>query len=513
MRCPASVVPCLALAAHMIKLSVPSSLPVPSDALTDSELSSLADSLSLKLDVVDGEGMEGLASRPLKGPVVLLLRDGGAVLFVGRVPDKPIAVVIDPMAQPVKQANVPFAALASRWTGHALLLSPRRLAHRHVHALVSMAREYGKDLSAEDLIHAYVLEGREPDKSLFMRMIGDQGLVGHDAPATLDVLAQMTAGLPFLLHCTGGGLLILWQMDGERLEIENPDRPHLGRTWLSRGEVEPLLDGQVTFIKPKEQGVPSLMAPKKKFGLSFFIGEMRHMFASLGEVGAAAVAIQLLGLATPLFFQVIIDTVVTHHALSTLHILGVGMVAAIGFECLFLWLRSYLLLYVTSVIDLRLSIRTFEHLASLPLPFFERNPAGVIIKHMQQPEKIREFLTGRVFGTVLDCVSLVVVLPILFLYAWQLTVVVLLFSGLSAITIVLAMGPFRRRLQDLYAIDGERQAYLVENIRAMPTVKSLSLEKKQRKGWDDRTAVATGMRFRVGRMGISINAFMTVIQQ
>ena len=136
----------------------------------------------------------------------------------------------------------------------------------------------------------------------------------------------------------------------------------------------------------------------------------------MSEVGLAAVVLQILGLAMPLFFQIIIDKVVTHHAQTTLHILALGMLAAILFEAAFGWLRSYLLLYATSVIDLRLAIRTFEHLSSISLPFFEKNPAGVLIKHMQQPEKVREFLTGRLFGAMLDSVSFVVVLFIILAY-------------------------------------------------------------------------------------------------
>ncbi len=89
----------------------------------------------------------------------------------------------------------------------------------------------------------------------------------------------------------------------------------------------------------------------------------------MAEVGLAAIALQVLGLAMPLFFQIIIDRVVTHHAEITLHVLALGMLAAIIFEAVFGWLRSYLLLYATSVIDLRLAIRTFEHLTSVALPF------------------------------------------------------------------------------------------------------------------------------------------------
>ena len=390
---------CLRLAAAQCKLPPPEAEPPrPEGSITLESLREYAAALGLEVEPVQGEGLETLASRPLRGPILLPLRNGSAVLFAGRLRGKPVATVIDPSTEPPQQGNMAFEELSRHWTGQALLLSP----------------------------HIGRAEPAEPEQAL---------------------------PLP------GGGTA----------------------------------------------------APK--FSLAFFMGEIRRMRKSLAEVGLAAVGLQLIGLATPLFFQIIIDKVVGYHSETTLHMLAIGMLGAILLEALFGWLRSYLLLFATSVIDLRLSIRTFERLSGLSLPFFERNPAGVLIKHMQQPEKIRQFLTGSVFGALLDSVSLFIVLPILFAYSWRLTLLVLAFSAASAGAIALAMGPFRKRLQDLYSCEGERQAYLVENIRAMPTVKSLSLEPLRRAGWDGRTAVATGMRFRVGKMGIGINAFMQLMQK
>ena len=514
MQVPASVLPCLVMAAQICKLPIPPDLHLPATGMVESDvLESLAERLRLGLTLLHGESLEELMQRPLAAPAILPLRNGRAVLLVGQIRAKKLAVIVEVGMEGSRQTQLPVATLAGHWSGLAVLLHPQRQPHRHVRALVSVARHHGKDLAAEDLIHSYLLSEQEPDESLFMRMLAEQGLEGRTAPASLDGLAQMPSALPVLLHCRGGGLLILWAMEADgSLEVENPDQPKAGRVRVPRAEVEKLLDGRVTFIKAMEvEG--SIPEGRKAFGLGFFLREIKQMKANMAEVGLAAVALQVIALAMPLFFQIIIDRVVTHQVESTLHVLALGMLGAILFEGAFGWLRSYLLLYTTSVIDLRLAIRTFEHLSSISLPFFERVPAGVLIKHMQQPEKIREFLTGRLFGTLLDSISLLVVLPVLLAYSWRLTLLVLLFSGLCALVIYLAMGPFRARLQDLYATEGERQAFLVENIHAMPTVKSLSLEPMRRRGWDNRAAVATGMRFRVGKMSIAISTFMQIVQK
>jgi ATP-binding cassette subfamily B protein len=156
-----------------------------------------------------------------------------------------------------------------------------------------------------------------------------------------------------------------------------------------------------------------------------------------------------------------------------------------------------LLLYATNKIDIRVATKTFGHLLSLPNAFFEHISAGVLIKHMQQAARIREFLTGRLFLTMLDALSLFVFLPILALYSLKLTSLVLAFTALSGVVVALLMGPFRRRLYRLYQAESERQALLVETVHGMQTVKSLAMEPLQGRSWDDRCANSITTRFGV----------------
>ena len=142
-----------------------------------------------------------------------------------------------------------------------------------------------------------------------------------------------------------------------------------------------------------------------------------------------------------------IDKVLVNSAIQTLQVLTIGICIALIFDALLGYLRSYLLLHATSKIDIRVATRTFGHLLKLPMNFFEQSTAGVLTKHMQQTGQIREFLTGRLFLTLLDSTALLIFLPVLLFYSVKLTVVVLLFSLALAINIGVLLGPYRRRLE------------------------------------------------------------------
>jgi ATP-binding cassette subfamily B protein len=132
---------------------------------------------------------------------------------------------------------------------------------------------------------------------------------------------------------------------------------------------------------------------------------------------------------------------------------------------------------------------------------------------MQQAGRIREFLTGRLFLTALDALSLFVFVPVLALYSVKLTCVVLAFTAISGSVVGILMGPFRRRLYQLYQAEAGRQALLVETVHGMRTVKSLAMEPNQNRIWDDRCAQSVSMRFGVEKISAGAQALTGFLEK
>ena len=150
---------------------------------------------------------------------------------------------------------------------------------------------------------------------------------------------------------------------------------------------------------------------RRAFGLRWFVPELLRQWRLFADVAIAAILLYALGLALPIFFQLVIDKVLVHESFTTLYVLAAGAAAALTFDAIFNFLRRYLLLYATNKVDIRVATKTFGHLLGLPVTFFEHISAGVLVKHMQQAARIREFLTGRLFLTTLDAVIAVRLRP------------------------------------------------------------------------------------------------------
>ena len=249
-----------------------------------------------------------------------------------------------------------------------------------------------------------------------------------------------------------------------------------------------------------------LVDPDQPFSLRWFVPELLRQGSAFRDIAIGSLSLYVVALAVPIFFQLVIDKVVTHESASTLYVLTSGVMLALLFEATFGFVRQYLLLAASNKIDVRLATRTFSHLLALPIDYFEGSSAGVVVRHMQQVEKIRQFLTGRLFLTLLDACALFVVVPVLLFYSTTLTAIVFVFAVAIAAIVASMIGPFRRRLLELYNAEAQKQAMLVESIHGMRTVKTLAIEPIQRRKWDERTAAAIRTQFRVGKIGISAQA-------
>jgi ATP-binding cassette subfamily B protein len=367
--------------------------------------------------------------------------------------------------------------------------------------LAAIARFRGLDLS-----EAYLLQIAAPgpdglvSAARLAQVARKAGLTAKLVRLPWRRLSRLGQALPAILTLRNGESVILSgirEAEGQmEVVVRDLRAPEQGFQFLGRARLEEIWDGQVILIKRTF----SLADTSQPFSLKWFIPEFLRQRRAFSDVVVAALTLHVLALATPIFFQLMIDRVVVHRVEATMAVLIIGVALAVVFEAALNYARSLLLLYATSKIDIRLSTTIFLKLISLPVDFFERNLAGVISKHMQQDQRIREFLSGRLLLTLLDATALFVFLPILLFYSVPLTMVVLFCASLIAAIIGTLAPGFRKRLTELYRAEGERQALLIEAIHGINTVKSLGLEPRQARSWDQSSAHAIQRRIEVGRI-------------
>jgi ATP-binding cassette subfamily B protein len=367
--------------------------------------------------------------------------------------------------------------------------------------LVKVAAHHGVDLSVDRLRHTYAVGTAAVSQSLVLRMAKASGLRVRSTRITWDALRQLGQAYPALAQLANGNWVVLLgaghdAAGNDVLSILDPAAARLEPLIVDRDSFCGNWHGDVVLVK---RG-PALAAVERPFGFRWFIPELLREGRLFVDVAVAAILLYALGLILPIFFQLVIDKVLVHESFMTLYVLVIGAAVALVFDAVFSFLRRYLLIYATNKIDIRVATKTFGHLLGLPITFFETISAGVLVKHMQQAARVREFLTGRLFLTMLDTFSLLVFIPVLSLYSMKLTLLVLAFTGLSALVVTMLIGPFRRRLYSLYQAEGERQAMLVETVHGMRTVKSLAMEPLQSRNWDDRCAETVTTRFGVEKL-------------
>ena len=283
--------------------------------------------------------------------------------------------------------------------------------------------------------------------------------------------------LPALALMRDGQLRVLAQCDSARVLSQVPGQ---------RPAVEPLDDfvaawsGEILLFASRA----SLAGALAKFDFSWFVPSIVRHRKLIGEVLLISLFLQLFGLVSPLFFQVVMDKVLVHKGLSTLDVLVVGLVVINVFESVLTVLRSYVFSHTTSRIDVELGARLFRHLVQLPLSYFQARRVGDSIARVRELEGIRSFLTGNALTLVLDVMFSVIFIATMLFYSGKLTLIVLASLPLYVLVSVSVVPVLRARLNEKFARSAENQALLVETVTGIQTVKATALEPAFGRRWD-----------------------------
>ena len=494
-----------------------------------------------------------LASTPK--PVIASLR-GGGFLLITKVTEDTVVVLQPNVQRPAPMMRAEFETL---WDGRVVVMTRRSLLSSRAHHLIrvltntaararSLARSICQSFVSrvregeEDRVDPQV-ESAETDPTKvsdsglaalvmllrchgigaesgqirhrcgtanigiteMLRCAEELGLKARAPTTTWDRLASTP--LPGIAGLRDGGFLLIGKVADDKALIQHPSSPRPEA--MTRAQFEAVWDGRLVLMARRAK----LSDLTRRFDITWFLGAIHKYRHLLGEVLVISFFLQLFALVSPLFFQVVIDKVLVHRSLSTLDVLMIGLVAIALFEGILGTLRTYLFAHTTNRIDVELGARLFRHLMALPIGYFQARRVGDSVARVRELENIRQFLTSSALTLVIDLLFTFVFLAVMFYYSPLLTFAVLgafpFYIGISAGAAPL----FRKRLDEKFRRGAENQAFLVESVTGVETLKAMAVEPQMQRRWEEQLAGYVAASFRVISLGNTASQAVQVINK
>ena len=338
-----------------------------------------------------------------------------------------------------------------------------------------------------------------------LRCAKDLGLKARAPTTKWERLANTP--LPGIAALRDGGFLILGKVAEDKVLIQQPSSPRPEA--MTRAQFEAVWDGRLVLMARRA----TLSELSRRFDITWFLGAIHKYRHLLSEVLVISFFLQLFALVSPLFFQVVIDKVLVHRSLSTLDVLMIGLVAIALFEGILGTLRTYLFAHTTNRIDVELGARLFRHMMALPIAYFQARRVGDSVARVRELENIRQFLTSSALTLVIDLLFTFVFLAVMFYYSPLLTFAVL---GAFPFYIAISAGAtplFRERLDEKFRRGAENQAFLVESVTGVETLKAMAVEPQMQRRWEEQLAGYVTASFRVTSLNNTASQAVQVINK
>jgi ATP-binding cassette, subfamily B, bacterial HlyB/CyaB len=369
-------------------------------------------------------------------------------------------------------------------------------------ALVLLLRFHGIGADPVQIRHRFGAKFGVPE---MLRCAKEYGLKARSFHSNWPRLLKTP--LPGIAVLSDGGYLLVGKANDDQVLVQNPLSAQ--PTLMSRAEFEAVWDGRLVLFA----GRVGLTELSRRFGISWFVGAIHKYRRLLSEVLVASFFLQIFALISPLFFQVVIDKVLVSRTLSTLDVLVIGLVTIAVFETVLGILRTYLFSHTTNRIDVELGARLYRHLLALPIAYFQVRRVGDSVARVRELENVRTFLTSSALTLVIDLFFTFVFLAVMFLYSPLLTAIVVgafpFYIGIS----VAATPLFRERLDEKFTRGAENQAFLVESVTGVETLKSMAVEPQMQRRWEEQLAGYVAASFRVLSLGNTASQVVQLISK
>ena len=358
--------------------------------------------------------------------------------------------------------------------------------------LVLLLRFFGMPGDIESIRHEFGQSDTPLETRDMIRAARKLGLKSRPIKSNWDRLQKTS--LPAIAKLKDGKFIILGQIAEDKVLVQEPgiNRP----ITLTRKEFEEKWDGDVILATRR---VP-ILGKGGKFDITWFLPVLLRYKKIFSEVLVASFFLQIFALVSPLFFMVVIDKVLVHRGLTTLDVLVFGLIVVSIFEVFLGLLRTYVFSHTTNRVDVELGAKLFDHLLKLPLAYFQARRTGESIARVRELENIRNFITGSSLTLVIDLFFTFVFFIVMYIFAPTLTYIVLASIPFYVLLSFVITPILRRRLEEKFQRGAVNQAFLVESVSGIETLKAMAVEPQMQRRWEDQLAGYVGASFKTSHL-------------
>ena len=359
-------------------------------------------------------------------------------------------------------------------------------------SLALLAHYFGVPADLEQLRHQTGHLDGALDETEIMRLAKALELKAKATKTTWSRLDRTP--LPAIAEHRDGRYFVLAKVSEDKVLIQDPleQRPQT----LPRELFEDAWTGRLILVTERSH----ISGEERPFDFTWFIPAIIKYRKLFGEILAASFFVQIFALVSPLFFMVIIDKVLGNRGLTTLDVLIFGLIVVSVFDALLNGLRTYVLSHTSNRVDVELGANLFKHLVGLPISYFDTRQVGTTVARVRELENIRSFLTGSALTVIVDLFLTVVFLAVMYLFSPTLLIIVLA-SFPFYIALSLVVTPIlRNRLQEKFQRGAENQAFLVESVTGVETLKAMAVEPQMQRKWETQLSGYVRSSFRAGNL-------------
>lgn len=343
--------------------------------------------------------------------------------------------------------------------------------------LVMIGRYWGKQFSVNRLREQANVSRSGASLKALAAAAESLGFTTRPIKASLDKFAEQP--LPAIAHWEGKHYIVVYKITNKQVIVGDPA---IGQRSLTHAQFKQGWTGYALLVQPTTM---LKQAEETDTSLWQFFELVRPHSKVLLEVFLASVLIQLFGLITPLFTQILLDKVIVQGSTITLNAVGFGLLIFGLFRIIVNSVRQYLLDHTANRVSVAMLVGFIRHTFSLPLSFFESRYVGDIVSRIQENHKIQRFLTGEALSICLDLLTVFVYVGLMFCYSWQMALLVLSIVPPFFLLALFSTGILRRLSREIFTAGANENSYLIQSLSGIRSVRSMAIEQTVRWRWEE----------------------------